>query len=550
MPNNNPRLGTRGKQPVGRRLGSFNVVRQALKDELSAPVPVHDPIAPLAVSNADSTLKSLSSVVASGFHLLPSRYHAAYVDVLQEALAQVQKSLKPTSAFGISVTLMSRKKQQALLEQLKEVFQSLAQPLVQLKDSTLEAHLKAYLALASNLYQRFLQDETLKRQNSGSNRWPVLDPLGFFLPGADGPYTLPPTRELPISIVAKPSTQMRTVPLWVVDGHEVGGHGVYSIVSGFDQEVAEKLKAAVRSAVGKSSDLPESLNQLPMTLLFFDDENEVKTAAFLENLAESYSQELAADLAGLLNFGPMFVNGLMLYFAALHKEGTLRNRGRMPESGKGKMDKHPPDVLRALVSIACLQRLGFKDDALLKALASDLNLRLKQACGGALPEYLVFAGDNGKAVSLPLKLLGNVIESIAECLMKEPLKCLGDRPLSQVLTWTELDQSVVEKLALTIGDTGFDYRSISDVEARHLVAASLAALEAASLKGSAAKELKRIQSNTVRALKDFYLDQCLLCAVTTYSKSRRTENSLKGKSVENLLKALRHARLTMKESGD
>ncbi|HMW88378.1 MAG TPA: hypothetical protein PLC15_01100 [Candidatus Obscuribacter sp.] len=556
MTKKNPPPARVAAKPGGVRLGNLSLVKQLLKEQLARPHNLIDPFAqlPTQASNAAATLQVLQDTVKKGFELLPSRYHSAYVEVLQEALRQSEKSLR-SGSLGI---LPGAKRKKVILEQLKEIFQSLAAPIVQLQGKVAQDQLKAYLALASNLYQRFLQDDTLSRQNSGSEKWPALDPLGFFITNSDGPYTLPPSRELPLSLVAKPAEQVHTVPLWVVDGHEVGGHGIHTVVNGFDSEVAAALKQCVRKSTAKIKNLPERVTKesLALLLLSGDDKNEFAAAELLELLAGSYSQELAADLAGLLNFGPMFTNGLMLYFIAHHKEGTLRNKGRLlPSKEQERMDAHPPDVLRALISIKAVSKLRL-DKAQLTTLVADLTARLKEACGGTLPADLVFADEaDATAVTLPLKYFEPLIEDIAECLMNEPLKCLGDRPLSQVLTWTQMDQDISERLAQTMMLTSFDHKAETDLEARHLVAASLMALETIAIgAGNQRKDGKRlferIQANSVHALKDFYLEQCLLCAVPTYSKSRRTETSLKGKTVDSLIKALKRSRLHMKQPGD
>jgi hypothetical protein len=52
-----------------------------------------------------------------------------------------------------------------------------------------------------------------------------------------------------------------------------------------------------------------------------------------------------------------------------------------------------------------------------------------------------------------------------------------------------------------------------------------------------AKVAARIQANGIKELKALYNDQCLLCAVPTYARSRRTESSL-----TDLIKRIKYAR--------
>jgi hypothetical protein len=113
---------------------------------------------------------------------------------------------------------------------------------------------------------------------------------------------------------------MNCLPLWVIDGHEVGGHGIYSHLTGFETEIAE---AAITRAIAKatsvitfSPQLKVIAGQLISLIAPTNDSTEVAAAEFLlPHLARTSSQEFAADIAGVLNLGPMFVNGLIIYLA-------------------------------------------------------------------------------------------------------------------------------------------------------------------------------------------------------------------------------------------
>jgi hypothetical protein len=71
-------------------------------------------------------------------------------------------------------------RRQAVLDKLSEVFTVLAAPIVQLNSRSHETELKAYLALSSNLYQRFFSDAKIARLHRTVVSYPQLDPLGFF----------------------------------------------------------------------------------------------------------------------------------------------------------------------------------------------------------------------------------------------------------------------------------------------------------------------------------------------------------------------------------
>lgn len=529
--------------PTPYQLAALPTIKAVIKTQLAQPVILPQPF----VSDANSVSKSALNLapfvdtVQSGFNLLPSRYHSAYVSVLKRALEQAQSTFK-SSGIG------SVKRKRAVLAQLNEIFASLAAPIVQLQHTAHETEIKAYLALASNLYQRFVQDETVRKLNSRSSKWPELDPLAYFLTGDDGPYTLAPSDELPLSLVAKPARLLNCSALWVLDGHEVGGHGLHSIVNGFDSEIARVLHSAVKSAFGtgqaKLIQTPSQSHLRPIVrdLLVSDSSEDVanlKQEDLLAHLVSTSSLELAADAAGLLNFGPMYVSGLMLYFATHNKDGLLGNSGKLLPAER--FDAHPADLFRILVLLAAIDLLELPNG---KKIKQQLKDRMLAASGGIIAEEFSF-WDESKTlyVSVSYDELAQLAPVVASALCESPLASLGNRALSQVLTWTNQDDQITWRLAQTMGTTGFSTKTETELEGRHLVSASLLALELACQRPDLKRVAPRIHRQCLSALKDFYLDQCLLCAIPSYAKSRRTADGLKGQSLEALVQNLRRSRL-------
>jgi len=525
------------------QLAALPTIKAVLKSQLAQPVTLPQPFVS-DVSSASKAALSLApfvSAVQSGFSLLPSRYHSAYVSVLKQVLEQAQSTFKST---GIG----SMKRKRAVYAQINEIFASLAAPIVQLQHAPHETEIKAYLALASNLYQRFVQDETVRKLNSRSSKWPELDPLAYFLSADDGPYTLVPTSELPLALVAKPSKMLNCSALWVLDGHEVGGHGLHSIVNGFDSEIASVLHSAVKSAFKKGqaklvkTSTMRAMRPVVRDLLVSDSADNVidlKQEDLLAHLVSTSSLELAADAAGLLNFGPMFVSGLTLYFVTHNKDGLLGNSGRLLPAGR--FDAHPADLFRILVLIAAIDLLELPSG---KHIKQQLRDRMLAASGGTIAEEFSF-WDESKTLYLTVSFdeLAQLAPIVASALCESPLASLGNRSLSQVLTWTNQDDQITWRLAQTMGTSSFSTKSEADLEGRHLVSASLLALELACQRADLKRVAARIHRQCLSALKDFYLDQCLLCAVPSYAKSRRTADGLKGQSLEALVQNLRRSRL-------
>mgnify|MGYP000538052240 CR=1 FL=1 len=509
-----------GKSPQYPGFGNFATMIKIIRGRLAVPVSVPNPF------DANADVAIYKDTAEAGLALLPSRYHAAYVNILIRAAELAEPTLKNTGLRNIL-------KRKQVLSQLQEAFKVLAAPIVQLRSTKHEAELKAYLALSSNLYQRFISDEKIDQLNQGSGSWPDLDPLGFFVdePGV-GPYTVVPSREMPLSLVSKPASQMACLPLWVLDGHEVGGHGIHSILNGFATDMADALETAVATAFasGKLNLSGKISKRIAHLVLPAGRKRDLSAEEFCKHLARTFSLELAADMAGVLNFGPMFANGLMLYFSAENKNGLLSSGGKLIE--KGNYDAHPSDVIRAMAAIEAVRLLDLKDGS---NYVADLSSRLNQAStvGGT---FAFTTGDGSEVVSLPYADVKALIPVLVSAALTTALPCLANRSLKEVLTWTDADQTIVNKLAATIGGAKF---AADDSEARHIVAASLLALEQNSQipEQDLRKLAAKIQVNGVKALKSLYAEQCILCAVPTYARSRRTETSLLG-----LLARVRRAR--------
>jgi hypothetical protein len=514
-----PNLNTRGDNLSYLGFGNFATTVKQFRSRLAQPVSVPNPFE--ATSADGSAIDIFRSAAQDGLTLLPSRYHAAYVNVLIGAVEQAEPIVKNGSLRNIL-------KRKHVLAQLEEAFKVLAAPIVQLRSGKHESELKAYLALASNLYQRFISDDKIRQLNQDSGSWPELDPLGFFVdePGS-GPYTVVPSREMPLSLICKPASQMFCLPLWVLDGHEVGGHGIHSILNGFAAEMADALEAAVAKAfsTGKLS-LPGPNNKVSKRVHHLVQpsprKRDLTAEEFTRHLARTFSLEFAADMAGVLNFGPMFANGLMLYFSADHKDSLLSYSGTL--IGKGTYDAHPSDVMRAMAAIEAVKQLKIAHG---DRYVSDLTSRLNKASSPG-SSFSFTTRDGSEVVSLPHSLIQALVPVLVDAALNTSLPCLADRSLKEVLTWTDSDESAVKKLVATISTNNFDSE---DAEARHIVAASLQALELHSTSSATgsndlAKITAKIQANGIKELKALYNDQCLLCAVPTYARSRRTETSL------------------------
>ena len=280
-------------------LGDHPAMSKYISSALSRPSTL-----PQQFQGADS-LDLFKEAIENGRQFLPARYQKPYVDILNAALLQAEEALKP---LGPRATA----RRQAVFAQLESVFTVLAAPIVQLSGSKYQKELKAFLALTSNLFRRFIEDEQLKTSTKLKLLYPDLDPLAFFTADQSGPYALAATRELPLTIIAKPIAQATCLPLWLADGHEVAGHGIHNLVDGLQTD----LSAAIRAAVGKAFDdkkvkVSTATVALPARgKTFFSGllagQKTLTAREFMCELFGAWVQEISADAAGLINMGPLF----------------------------------------------------------------------------------------------------------------------------------------------------------------------------------------------------------------------------------------------------
>lgn len=479
-------------------LGSHLAMSKYISSALSRPSTLPQPF-----QGADS-LDRFKAAIENGRQFLPARYQKPYVDILNAALLQAEEALKPLGPRAVA-------RRQAVFAQLESVFTVLAAPIVQLSGSKYQQELKAFLALTSNLYRRFIEEEQVTSASKLTLLYPELDPLAFFTVDQSGPYALAATRELPLTIIAKPISQASCLPLWLADGHEVAGHGIHNLVDGLQSD----LQAAIRKAIGKAFDdkkVKVSTTSIALPArgkTFFSgllgEQKTLTAREFMRELFGAWVSEISADAAGLINMGPLFVDAGMLLLSASRKSGGLSSTSEY-DSQTG-FAEYPMDLVRVLFNIEMVRKMPIRDAGIY---AQALHERLVAIMGGALPAHVSWTRKSGSTVlNLPLSDVRAILPTVAEAVLASKLKSLSNQSLTDVMTWTEEDEQLVREVSLQLekGDANVDIV----VDARHIVSASLLAVERASTKRDFAKLAERIQATGIKALADIYDSQCLLC---------------------------------------
>lgn len=491
---------------VPNSLGDYKVVSDKVRSVLSRRIDVVNPFLSSDTSSS-SGLEPFRSVIASGRNSLPRRYHTLYLEVLEAALNQAEKSMAGKSVQTVK----------SVREQLAAVFGTLSMPIVQLEQK--DHSLKAYLSVVSNLYRRFLEDDLVAEKLKESGYLTDLDPLGFFVDSDDEPYTIAPTRDMPLAFIAKPVQYADFAPLYFIEGHEVGGHVLLSKINGFSTEVKELLLKSVRKTL-RAGSLPSEATRVKVPRkpgLFRRPFKEVAVSTFLSEVFATWSQEMFCDACGVLNLGPAYVNGLILVLSQTNRKRKLSRTSSF--SLVNGVSSHPFDVLRVLFSIAVLERLKCSGQYI-----ADLNARFKEACGGSLPQELIWLNAiDEPAITMELEDFRALVEESARLIVEQKLKSLKDRSLKDFCTWGESDEATTSQLLKEFLSGDLDEEL--PVEARHVVAASMLAMERLSVDSTIdfQKQSQRVNALALGLLAELYEEQCLLCDTPAYNKTRRQD---------------------------
>lgn len=476
-------------------LGDHQVLITRFRDALTGGHAVVQPF-----ENA-SSLTVFRDAVETARQILPARYQKPYVDVLEQAVNQADKSLQ---ALGSK----SSAKRQTIMQQLEMVFAALAAPIVQLESKTHQAELKAFFSVISDVYRRFVDNTKVSKAAKTKIIFPLLDPLGAFGDDDSGNFTLAPSAELPVAIISKPAAQAQFLPLWLADGHEVGGHSVHTAVQDFQLQMTAAVEQAIRDGF-QSGRIKTSVSEVKFQGAAgpsFIGRKSASMEDFMVEMWRKWLAEASADAAGLLNMGPMFANGLILMLVSdrptqrLSAVSVLDTRGFV---------EHPIDVVRVLLTIEMLKRLKFAEA---NDYATALLKRLQDVQGGTLPSMFGWLNRSGKRVAeVSRNDMQAVLPVVAQALLETRLDSLSDQSLTDIMTWTALDEQHVRN---TCGRLLKGRKSVAqEIGARHVVAASLLAMEKLSTHQQFDQHSKSVHDAGIFILASMYDRHCLLCNV-------------------------------------
>ncbi len=489
-------------------LGNFSTILSAAKTILAQTKPVSDPF--LGATSIDV----FKDTVADGRRLLPGRYQQRYVDVLEQVVQQAQDALS-------TIHPRDGRSRREVFEELQVVFSIAAAPIVQLKSREHQRELKAFLIEISNIYRRFINDKQVSLGARIHILSPDLDPLGAFGHDLAGPFTLQASQDMPVAIVSKPANEMHFLPLWAADGHEVGGHDIYGAVLGFQPDLEKALEANIRAAF-RSGRVKTSVNHVVVPVKrswFWGNTKKLSMEDFMVQVWKAWLSEASADHAGLLNLGPMYLDSLILLLCTARDGGQLSARGVFDAKlfpAAGGFEEHPIDVLRCLLMLEAIKLLKFSDGA---AYVQAFAGRIKSVCGGALPATVHWTDrKQSRVLDIAVSDFQAVLPVVAETVLQAKLPSLANQSFGGIINWLDSDERIVAEVAQKLLQASTDVAI--EVEPRHVVAASMQALERASnMYGNAVLSARTIHNTGATILQNMYDAECLLCVGAPAAKT-------------------------------
>lgn len=315
--------------------------------------------------------------------------------------------------------------------------------------------------LVANFFWRFLKSPALNQVRT--SYWEHATPLTFLgRGGAKAYYTLPPTIDRPLAIIHMPRAALNNVWRWTALAHETG-HDIFSCIDNLKSELNYLITSVVEKVLLSGSVV------LPPVYAAIKINNRTvvvdKTPVqFAGTLWSNWLNEVFADLFGLLMCGPSAV-------ATMQELIGFSNVGVW--YGVDGPASHPTPLLRVLMNIAVLRRLGFEADA------QALEQRIWSSSAPVPRELIWVESGNGNTIVARASLDSSLAlaEQVIDAILHTPLLSLNNYSLRQVINFDVRDQGIIIFLADAILNSSYLAVVPAGTEPRHLVAAAQLAFD-------------------------------------------------------------------------
>ncbi len=313
----------------------------------------------------------------------------------------------------------------------------IAQAILQKGEGYLEKPTAAFQEVVSDLYDGFLSGEN--RRVIGLPQSSIVAPLIKWGRSDIGPYTWPASAtrifDVKASIVSMPPSHAEGGLLaWTSLAHETAGHDVMSANPGMLEElsvaVQKKLRMRVEEWKSKSPETPEEKEIIELV--------QGERPEILERFVEYWTMrvdEVASDVLGILNMGPMAAIGVIAYLKAMNKaweNKTILRHGRAPYCE----DPHPMDLMRGYLAIATVKRLklsvGLKSAPGSESVRDGWVAKLNELI--ATDEELAIKDKKSHTV-----IARETADTVADVIMNHPFEKLAHHAFSQIQNWEPSD---------------------------------------------------------------------------------------------------------------
>ena len=370
----------------------------------------------------------LRNVVDSNKQKLPLSYRSVYAGALGEALPNLVTELKQRQEQELEQGVPA---DQALAE-VKGFSDSLVGAVSDWGVADYAPALRRFEAVVSNFYRSFLSAG--QRAQASLPLIETIPPLVTFAPTAEaGPFTLPSdaVKELigvPIGVVSLPGSYRGHPLIWPALAHETGGHDVLHA----DPGLLDELGRAVRSQLSGSAGA----------------------------LWESWIDETASDVYGLLNIGPAFAVSLAAFFSALEvsdPRGTTQKLGTigaiLPVDGNQLVDVHPVDILRLHVAMGVVSSLKALAPGTQHSWLMILDEIANEAAGAATTIDVFDVRERAIVQKLPLAAMAQSAKTVGRIIATERLNSLAGHSIQDIETWDDADEAAAQTVqgAITEG---------------------------------------------------------------------------------------------------
>lgn len=406
------------------------------------------PVATPPLGTNPRIVKTLRKLIEDSSKELPAEYQKGYSDPLLDNLEQICDKMlsQPNGLWGLA---------------------SIANAAIQAAPgSGVHNSVRRLHAVIADIYTSFLSSNSRNQKGLKLNR--RLPPLGAFTaPIFPPPPVSPPPQMYSVDRMKKLSDRFtagvvnlpsgyRTHPLlWSILAHEVGGHDVLHADEGLLPELQRGIKGL----------FPGQQNKLSLLWGF-------------------WAEETGSDVCGVLNLGPAYGLGAIVFHTTVVRTARDIFEHRSPDGGDHHqthepildtqpnsqlpIDAHPIAALIPYVIIGATEKLTTLNESTKTRYISQIQ-KLAKTCTPYrktvdLTDYVITDGP-GRFVkfgaSLPFDVLKESALAVGRHIASTKFLSLRNTPLQEIETWDDADEKVSHDIANTLAN---DALALNDIK--------------------------------------------------------------------------------------